>query len=120
MHTRLTRTATIDVSADASLSGAVEDLKGYRIAAIEMPSSFDGTSLTFQAIAEEGGTYQDVHDSDGNELAVTVAAGRFVTLGEQDVDELRGAYGIKVRSGTSGTPTTESADRNIKLVLVGL
>lgn len=118
-NTRIQRTATIDVSDDASLSGAVEDLKGYRLAAIQMPSSFDGTALTFQASEGPSGTYQNVHDSDGNELQVTVAAGDYVNLGEQDVEELVGPWGIKVRSGTSGAATTESADRDLTLIFVG-
>lgn len=117
MH-RTTRDALIDVSADASLSEAVEDLKGYRLAAIQMPSTFDGTSLTFQAKDAPDGTYQDVYDSAGNELSVTVGAGRYVHLGEQDVEELIGAYGVKLRSGTAATPTTEAADRTLTLIFV--
>lgn len=114
--TRIVREALIDVSVNASLSEAVEDLRGYRLAAIQMPDSFDGTSLTFQANSQPGDAYQNVHDAAGNEITVTAAAGEFISMGGQEVEDLVGAWGIKVRSGTSGTPVTETADRVIELI----
>lgn len=116
MKHRIYRDVTI--ASGEALSDAIEDLKGYRVAGLQMPAAFDGTSVTFQGSVHPGDTYQDIHDSDGNELTVTVATGQYVHLGEQDVEELEGLYGIKLRSGTSGTAQNQSADREFTIVLV--
>lgn len=113
---RVTRTATI--ASSASLSGAIEDLKGYRLSAIQMPNAWTAANLTFQAQAAQGGEYEDLYDSDGNELTVTADKERYIQLGEEDVEELRGMWGLKVRSGTSVSAVNQSAERELTLVLV--
>lgn len=113
---RVTRDVTI--SSSTSLSSAVEDLKGYRLAAIQMPNAWTSANLTFQAQAKQGGEYENLYDSDGNELTVTADKERYIQLGEQDVEELVGVWGLKVRSGTSSAAVNQGSDRTLTLVLV--
>ena len=113
------RKFTFTIANAASLSDAQhldEDVIGFL-----MPAAFTGTALTFQAAtATQGlagalieGTYANVHDDAGTELSVTVAASRFVKLTGAKLDALRGIGFLKIRSGTSGSPTNEAAARSV-------
>lgn len=117
MTTRIKRTVTI--SSGSAVSDAEEDLRGYVLAAIVMPSAWTNANLTLQAIAEPGGTYQDVYDDGGTEYSLTVDASQFVALEQDARERFRAAYGVKLRSGTGGTPVNQAADREIVLVFVG-
>lgn len=102
------------ISNGTALSAEI-DLSGYSVVAIYMPSAWTAANLTFQAVDVSGGTYEDVYDAAGNELSVIAAASRVLT----DIPELAPIRFLKVRSGTSGTPVNQGADRTIKLVLKG-
>lgn len=115
--TRLTRKVTI--TSGTSLSAAVEDLKGYTLSAIQMPAAWDAAAITLQAIAEKGGTYQDVHDDGGTEISISASAGQFLVLTSDAAEGIRAPYGVKLRSGTSATPVNQTADRELTLVFVG-
>lgn len=111
MSTRIKRTTTI--ASGATKSGAVEDLKGYRLAGIQMPSDFTGTTLSFEAAAGPSDSYQAIEDGAGTAVELTVSGGEYILLDEQDVENLVGPWGIKLVSGSS-----EGADREIQLVFV--
>lgn len=112
-------TKSVHIDSGSAVSDDIEDLRGYRVAGVKMPSAFDGNSITFQGAVGPNDTYQDIYDSDGNELSLSVATGNYVHLGEQDVEELQGLWGIRLRAGGTGTPQSQSADRDFTIVLVG-
>jgi hypothetical protein len=104
------------IASGASLSGAVP-LRSYRLAGVIMSAAWTAASLTFQGSRSETGTYANVFDG-ATEVAITVAAGQYQVLSQAQQEELVGLEFIKVRSGTSGTPVAQAADRVLTLVLV--
>lgn len=103
---------TVTIASGASLSGAA-NIAGRDVVGIVMPAAWTAAALTFQGSAD-GSAYNDVHDSGGTEVSYTVAASRYVHLGD---GALRGMQGLKVRSGTSGTAVNQAAERSIVLLL---
>lgn len=92
----------------------VIDLQHYLLTGIIMPGSWTTANLTFAASAESDGTFVPVYDDAGTEYTVTAAASRCIQI---DPVKLAGARYIKVRSGTSGSPVNQGADRLLTLVL---
>jgi hypothetical protein len=70
-------TATI---ANAATESGHVNLKGHTLLGIYIPVGFEGTTITFEASPDDGATWLPVHDEDGNELTLTVAAGTFVKI----------------------------------------
>lgn len=103
-----TQTATI--ASGATASGAV-DARGASGGGYALPSTFDGTTLTFTVCSTSGGTYQTLYDQYGNALSVTVAASRSYPLPQ----ELFGWPYFKFVAGTSQSTT----DTIITVVLAG-
>jgi len=91
-----------------------EDVTGYALAAVSIPSAFTGTALTFQGDIDGSGTYQALHESDAAGIALSwvVAAGHIVYPSSGDVI-VNGLCGLKVVSGSS-----EAAARSLKLHFV--
>lgn len=102
----------ISIASGTSLSGAI-NLGGLRVFSIAVPSPWTTANLTFQASYDGGTTWSDVY-KDGSEYVYTATAGK-----DNDVDLQRFSSipMLKVRSGTSGTPVNQAADRTITLVL---
>lgn len=98
----------------ASLSGAV-NLHALRLAGIQMPAAWTAASLTFQA-SFDGTTYAEVCDTSGAAVTFTVAAGTFVVINPATI---AGVRNLKVRSGTSGAPVAQGAERTLRLVVLG-
>jgi len=86
---------------------------GFRLAGIEMPSTWTSADLTFQ-VSSDGITYRDLKDMFGSEIVVTASSDDAITI--PPLDFIGWAY-LKIRSGTSGTPVTQSGDREIGLAL---
>ena len=105
--------AIITVAVDSSVAAAI-DVGDGGLVAIQMPSAWTAASLTFQASADLNGTYYDVYDITGTELAITTAASRYVALNASTFAGLR--Y-IKIRSGTTGTPVVQGANRTIRTLV---
>lgn len=81
---------------------------------IQMPAAWDAANLTFQVSYDSGVTWQDLYDGLGTEIAVTSpAAGKYLAV---DPSDYAGIVFLKVRSGTTGTPVNQTADRTIVLV----
>jgi hypothetical protein len=116
LTTLVTQTTTIaaTISSGQSLSSEI-DLGGYRNIAIQMPSSWDTANLTFQGSTVSSGTFQNIYDSAGNELTLIAAASHAIA----DIPELAPFRYIKIRSGTSGTPVNQSANRTITVIAKG-
>lgn len=94
----------VTIEAGQSLSEGI-NLLGRIPTLLHMPASFSGATITFQAAASNGGTYQDVY-LDGAEYSIAVAAGQAVLINPAPILGLRF---IKIRSGTSASPVTEGA-----------
>lgn len=108
----LTRSVTI--ASGASLSNALSDLDGAALVGIVMPADWTAANLTFQT-SDDDTNFGDLYDEVGTEIAVVVAAGRRIKLLPQD---WLGWNGLKVRSGTTGTPVNQGAERVITFVLM--
>lgn len=106
-------TTTATIASGASLSGAATCSTG-RLARIDMPAAWTAASLTFQ-VSNDGVTYNNLYDASGNEYTVTTAASRGVVV---PLVDFLGASFLKIRSGTSGSPVTQGADRVLTLQLV--
>ncbi len=109
---RVYMTKTVTIVNATSLS-AVLDLEGRTIAGVLMPAAWTAANLTFQGADLSAGTFADVNDNAGAEVAVTAAAAKMIT-GFSKLDGLRF---IKVRSGTSAVPVNQLADRVLTLIL---
>lgn len=106
---------TATIANGASLSDIVE-LPDATVAAIVTPAALTGTTLTFQASSDKV-TFTNVYDDAGTEVSITVSTSRTILL--SNVARFLGVKFLKVRSGTAGTPTTESgADRAIQILAV--
>jgi hypothetical protein len=108
-----TTVVSVVIANGQSLSGGV-DLGGDALVEIVMPSAWTAADLTFQTSDDEV-TFQNMY-SGGGEVQVSVDASQNVRL---DPSDFIGINFLKVRSGTSGTPVNQGAERTIKLVLLG-
>ena len=98
-----------------SLSSLIE-LGSLTLVGIEIPAGWTAANLTLQTTNESGGTLVDVYDKAGSEYTITVGgASRFIVLDKSDLQGI-GRF-IKLRSGTSGTPVNQGADRVLKLIV---
>jgi len=101
------------IASGGSLS-AVIDTGGLPICGIQMSAGWDAAAMTFQAAADLPANVASLYDSSGIEVNVTVAASTFIYI---DPSIFAGVRYLKVRSGTAGTPVTQSATRAIVLAL---
>jgi len=83
------------VAVGATASGAV-DLAGYKDFGLIVPSTFDGTAITFQVSDTLAGTYQALYDISNNPVGLTVAASRTYNL----PDDLSWVRFLKIICGT--------------------
>jgi len=102
---------SVTIPSGQSLSGAV-DLGGRTLGAIQMPAAWDAASMTFEA-SLDGVTYFNLLDDTASEVTLTVAANDLLRLTLSDWQAFRW---LKFRSGTSGSPVNQSADRVISLI----
>lgn len=105
---------TISTAANG-LSGAI-NVGGGTLAAIQMPATWTAAGMTFQA-SIDGDTFNSVYGSTGNEINYTVAANRIITF---DPAFWLGLRQIKIRSGTSGTPVAQAAERSLVAIVQAL
>lgn len=111
MYPELRTTEAVTIASGASLSAAIE-LKGTVPVAIVMPATWTAAALTFQGSAD-GVTYGNVYSTGGSEMTAQAAATRFILLEPADFVAIRW---LKVRSGTSGTPVNQAAERTLTVV----
>lgn len=81
------------------------DVLGWEIVSIEQPASCEGTAFTFQG-SLDGTNFFDIHD-DSAEISVTKSATAAQVLYLPGDKRLRGFSKIRVRSGTSASPTNQ-------------
>jgi len=107
-----TKSAVATIAAGESLSDAVE-CNGEDIVRISMPAAWTDAELTFQVSDDDGATFRDLYMEWGIELGCWVTAGSSIEtsvfLCLHNIDQ------IKVRSGTSGAPVAQAAERLVIL-----
>jgi hypothetical protein len=101
----------VTIVSGQSLSGAAALGAGV-LAGIVLPV-FTSAALSFQ-VSEDGVTYREAFDSANVAIAVTASTGDRYILAPA---ALQGAPFLKVRSGTSGAPVNQAADRVISLIV---
>lgn len=95
-----------------AVTGSI-DTKDQPILAIRIPASWTTANLTFQG-SQDGTNFFDVYNLYGEEFTVVVGgASRYVVMGPQ---EFQWARYIKIRSGTTGTPVNQAADRSLLVI----
>jgi len=112
---------TIPISTALSLEANVNDL---RVVGIIMPAAWTAANLSFKALLSEPSAlpkvpvYGEIVDNAGSALAVTAAASQYISLANTFAGIAWGR--IIVRSGTSGSPVTQLAERKLTLVCVAV
>jgi len=107
----LTQTS-VTIASGQSLSAAIpigEDIP----VGIVMPATWTAAALTFQVSVDGGTTWVEMYDNTGTAVSLTVDINRYVQLA---ASSWFGINHIKIRSGTSGSPVTQGADRILTLV----
>jgi hypothetical protein len=104
--------ASAVIASSGNLSGAI-NLGNTVLAGLILPGTWDAAVLTFQG-SIDGSTYADIYDGT-TERSLTTAGvlGKAITL---DSSTWMAWRYIKIRSGTAGTPVTQTAQRTISLV----
>jgi hypothetical protein len=103
------------IAAGASLSGPCP-LGALTLVGISMPATWQTAALTFQVSPDGGTTWQELYDGAGNEITIQAAAGQFVIPLADPSYLWRGINMVQVRSGTAGSPVTQTAGATINLV----
>ena len=108
------------ISSGTSLSGPVL-LGGGVIVSFQTPSGWDAAVVTFEGTLD-GTNWGAVLDDAGIELQVpssVVASASVVVVNAGILEKLAGLYAFRVRSGTSGTPVNQTADRRFRVLTKG-
>ena len=105
------RTVTITSGGVAQTAGLL--LGTMTLLGIRLPSTFDGTSLTFTCADTLAGTYDPLYNDDGSAYTVTCAATRYVAV---DYTKFLGVLYVKVVPAT----TQATTDTIISLYLIPL
>jgi hypothetical protein len=91
-------------SATIAVSGTTSDsitLNGFSFGGIILPSTYDGTAMTFTVCDTDGGTYVALEDADGVSIALVVEASKAYNL----PPELFAFPYAKLVAGTSQSTT---------------
>ena len=103
---------TFTIANGTSLSAGV-NLKGYVPVAIVMPAAWPAADISF-SVSHDGVYYSDLYDEFGSEVRVTApAASRSIRISASDW--FSGFTAIKLRSGLTGTPVNQGADRTLQV-----
>jgi len=102
---------TAIIAASGSLSSEV-DLGATYLVGLFVPSGWTSANITFQ-VSPDGVNFGNFFSYLGAEVAFVAVPGQYLGV---DPTLFKGARAIKVRSGTSGSPVTQSSQANIQLV----
>lgn len=101
-------TVTVTIADSTTVSNAI-DLHGTTPVGIFLPSTFDGTTVKFQASTAIDGTYVAVEDGAGTPAEITLttsAASKYVAISAAMQEQLRGLRYVKLVTGTQSTTNT--------------
>ncbi len=104
---------TVVISSGTSLSAEVAT-GAKTLVGIGMPAAWDTGGITFLVSVDGGVNWLDLYDPAGVNYALVVAAAQYILI---DPVVFAGINDIKVQSGTTGSPVTQSADRTLTLIL---
>jgi len=99
------------LSGVVGLRGAYSPLGRYQLVGLQFPSSWTTADVTF-SVSADGSTFVPLYWN-GNEYTVGAAASTAVSI---EPSALAGWPFVKVRSGTSGTPVNQAAERSIEVL----
>jgi hypothetical protein len=111
-------TKTVTVTSGTSLSGSMQvwDTSAAHpegLVALIMPAAWTTAAITFQASAD-GTNFFNLFNTSGVEVTIAAPlASQFIPLDPADIIS---ANYLKIRSGTSGAPVNQGADRIVTLV----
>lgn len=118
-----------EIPANQALSGVV-DLGSHTLVAIEMPEAWAGTTITFQSkakvaedvtnsvgVQQNSEDLDDVYDSAGAEISMTVSGGKIVVPTAAHAAALAPLRFLRVRSGTSAAPFNQNPTRIIRFLV---
>jgi hypothetical protein len=97
-----------------SLSDGI-DCSAGAIVRLTMPGNWTPANLTFQ-ISSDGAMYNNLVNTDGEEIQIRVVAGSAVVLA-QFADYLRAIAFLKVRSGSSEHPVEQAELREFAVAI---
>jgi hypothetical protein len=112
LQSRGYRRIQVTIANGASLSGVAGLGRGVSLVGIVMPAAWTTAGLSFQASADST-NFADLYDS-GSEYTVAAGASRYIQIPADKTDSI---MALKVRSGTTGTPVNQGADRVITLIV---
>lgn len=115
-----------EIPNNQALTGEI-DLGSFLFFAIELPTTWAGTTITFQSKSsrqpnpgevepDDQETWRNVYDDTGTEVSLTVAANRIVSASTAALKLAPLRY-IRIRSGTSAAPVNQSPSKPIKLIV---
>jgi len=97
------------------------NIEGYHYIGLKMPAAWDTANITFmvsEKSEDDDGEYMDLYGADGVEIVINAAASRAISVDVVDSALAPWSY-IKIRSGTTGTPVVQTAEREIIISLKG-
>lgn len=107
------------IPSGGSLSPAV-NLGGRILIGVTLPETWTAAAVTFEGATstDSAATFKDVYDgSTGTLTEVSTGSASGGEMIAMRGDQFGSALQIKVRSGTSGTPVNQAADRTVQLAL---
>jgi hypothetical protein len=110
------RNHPVTIASGQSLSPAAQ-VGEKEIVGVIIPSSWTAANLTFQGSIDDGATFNNVFDSAGTELTITVGASRYIVFTESLLTAFKGIRNLKVRSGTSGVPVNQASAATVQLLV---
>ena len=87
--------------------GAGIQVNGCHPVRLVMPAAWDAASITLQE-SPDNATWQNLYDNNGGEITVQAAASRTIVI---PPSLLPGLIYLRLRSGTSGAPVNQTANR---------
>jgi hypothetical protein len=106
---RMASDQTATIAVDGTTSSVIV-LDGFAIGMVFLPSTFDGTTVTFTCCATYGGTYVPYEDASSALVTITTAASQCFALPEG----LFGAPYCKLVAGSTQTTTSTVATVTLK------
>lgn len=99
------------------LNGQSQPAAGYDLAnrtlmGLELPAAWTAAGLSFQA-SRDNATWRDLFTINGEYAFPSSSGGQFLAV---DPNYFLGVRYLKIRSGTTGAPVAQGADRVVNLV----
>lgn len=115
-----------EIPNNQSLTGEF-DLAEHDLFAFAIPSTFTGSTLTFQSkthhqpeagdlSVDDAEAWRNVHDTSGTEVSITVAANRIVVPTAAIKEALAPLRYLRIRCGTSAAPVNQSPTQALKII----